>query len=362
MTKTTASSRSFVLGTGLRIVGWVGIATGIATTGLGLSAFVAADSWFLDNMSFFLRQLLALGFAGLMIGAIGLKSANRGARRYRGAVLFLGLALLTLAIATISRTTTITKPPVPNAVDATALRIVSVNLEGLFLEDATLKTYLEKTDADVILFQEVQWYLQLEKWKRFGGTPGVTGQAPYPDFHLMGRLGDLAIYSRFPIVNTRSVIVPGTAANKSDSAREILSATIDTGAKSIDLFVVHPASPRTERRWADRQTYVQELQSQVIDRQRKTEHPVLVAGDWNMSPWSGHFADALANMGLQTAFPDGMPQTTRFFFDYHLRWMFGAIVDHIAVPDGVEFLQVRLGPNIGSDHIPLEIDINISLP
>lgn len=361
MTKSTVSSRKSALETGLWVIGWLSVTGGFVATGLGLSTFVAADTWFLDNMSFFLRQLLALGFAGLITSLLVLKWTHRNSGRQRAAVLILGAALLALSIATVSRTMTTTKPLAPNAPSATALRIVSVNLEGLFLEDETLKTYLEKTDADVILFQEVQWHLQLRKWQRFGGTPGVTGQAPYPDFHLMGHLGDLAIYSKYPIVNTQSVIVPGTAANKTDSAREILSATIDVGVNSVDFFVVHPASPRTERRWTDRQAYLEELRVQVIERQSKTGRPVLVAGDWNMSPWSGHFSAALANMGLQTAFPDGLPQTTRFFFDYRLRWLLGAIVDHIAVPEGVEFREVKLGPDIGSDHIPLEIDISVNM-
>lgn len=362
MTKTTVSSRKSALETSLWVIGWLGVTGGFVAAGLGLSAFAAADTWFLDNMSFFLRQLMALGCTGLIASLLVLKWTRHNSGLYRAAVSILGAALLTLAIATISRTMTTTKPLATNVSGAAALRIVSVNLEGLFLEDETLKAYLEETDADVILFQEVQWYLQLRKWARFGGTPGVTGQAPYPDFHLMGRLGDLAIYSKYPIVNTQSIIVPGTAANKTDSAREILLATIDAGLRSVDFFVVHPASPRTERRWTDRQAYLEELRAQVIDRQSKTERPVLVAGDWNMSPWSGHFPAVLAKLGLQTAFPDGLPQTTRFFFDYRLRWLLGAIVDHIAVPEGVEFLKVKLGPDIGSDHIPLEIDINVDLP
>ncbi len=50
----------------LSLIGWCGSLGAIAVSVLGLLAFLAPDVWLADNMSFFLRQFLAAGLAGVL--------------------------------------------------------------------------------------------------------------------------------------------------------------------------------------------------------------------------------------------------------------------------------------------------------
>ena len=87
--------------------------------------------------------------------------------------------------------------------------------------------------------------------------------------------------------------------------------------------------------------------------------PTLVIGDWNMSPWSGRFAGFLEEHGLHAAFPGGIPGTTRFFHDYRLRRFLGAVVDNVAASNDVFIETVALGPDTGSDHVALIVDLRL---
>ncbi len=339
------------------LIGWLALTGGIIVCLLGLAAYAAPGFWAADNMSFFLRQFLTAGLAALLGGLLGLTVPHRRPRLYKTALTLHTVLLAVLAGSTVWRTVEHTQPVTAPRPGETSLRIVSSNLERLFLETPDLTGFLRQTAADIMVFQETAWWLQKHHWQKLGRPIGAAGKPPFPEHLFVGSLGDISVYSRFPILESKSIVVENEPGQPRQDIREILVLKLDIDGRTVNLVAVHPSSPRSEAQWILRQTYLERLEAVLGDLRTQSDSDTIVIGDWNLSPWSTYFSNLLDQLNLHTAFADGYPQTTRFFFDYRLHWILGAVVDHVAITPGLRFEDVQLGPDIGSDHLPLMADI-----
>ena len=358
------SNRRSTLRSYFSLICWCGCLGALLVGAMGLSNFAAPKFWLADNMSFFLRQFLAAGLAGCLAGTAGLFMRHRLALLYKTVWALAVLSLVSLAALTALRTVDNTVSLARLDSDAQPIKVISINLEHLFLGDRVLKAFLEKENADIIVIQEALWWLQERRWERLGLPVGNAGSNGFPEHLVVGELGGLVVYSRFPVLNSDSRIIEGAlrpGANVYYNAdRELLSLTLDTGTSPLHMLVIHPDSPRTKSRWKNKRRYFDEVDRVLADLQGTHGENILAIGDWNSSPWSGRFQETLAENNLVTAYPDGWPQTTRFFFDYRLHWILGAPVDQFAVSKDFPVLNVSLGPHIGSDHLPLIVEISRS--
>lgn len=336
------------------IFGWAPLLGALTFCALGLSTYAAPDYWFSDNMSFFLRQLGFGALCGVIWGCVLIFSGWMKGRLFKGLTLGLAGGLMLLALMTTLRTMALSEDP--NSAAAPDLKLISINLERLYLNNKTLTDYLEAENADILLFQETFWWQQ-DRLLAIDGLTEIAGLGPYPEHLVRGELGQTSIFSKFPITNVEYIEVPATDIRNLTGYREIVILDIETPQGPIQLFAVHPNSPRSPTRWQERQNYLALLTEAVQRRQQASNSPVIIMGDWNTSPWSGHFFTLLDKTGLNTAFPNGIPQTTRFFYDYRLHWILGAIVDHVAISDDFQFADVSLGPDVGTDHLPLEVEL-----
>jgi len=339
------------------LIGWLSLIGGIVVGLLGLAAFAVPGFWAADNMSFFQRQFLAAGLAGLLGGLLGLTVPHRRPGLYKACLLLHAVLFTVLAGSTAWKTVEFNRPVAASGPGATSLRIVATNLEFLFLENRSLTDFLATTKADVMVFEETSWWLQKRHWQTLGRPVGAAGKPPFPEHLFVGPLGDISIYSRFPILEQKSIVVENEPGQPRQDLREIVILKLDVDGRPVNLVAVHPSSPRSEVQWINRQTYLKRLEAVIEELQSQAEAETIVIGDWNLSPWSVHFSRLFDRLNLHTAFADGFPQTTRFFFDYSLHWILGAVVDHVAITSGLRFADVRLGPDIGSDHLPLMADI-----
>lgn len=339
------------------LIGWLSLTGGVTVCLLGLAAFAAPGYWAADNMSFFLRQFLAAGLAGLLGGLLGFTVPHRRPRLYKSFLVLHTLLFAVLAGSMAWRTVEHTQPVAPTRADETSLRIVATNLERLFLETPDLTGFLRQTAPDIMVFEETAWWLQKHHWQKLGLPIGAIGKPPFPEHFFIGSLGDISVYSRFPILESKSIVVESEPGQPRQDIREILVLKLDIDGRTVNLVAVHPSSPRSEAQWILRQTYLERLEDVLKELQSQSGAETIVIGDWNLSPWSAYFSNLLDQLNLHTAFADGYPQTTRFFFDYRLHWILGAVVDHVAITPGLRFADVQLGPDIGSDHLPLMADI-----
>jgi endonuclease/exonuclease/phosphatase (EEP) superfamily protein YafD len=138
----------------------------------------------------------------------------------------------------------------------------------------------------------------------------------------------------------------------SDSDRPILQASITVAGKPIDLLCFHAIRPQNASTVKYQQVEFAALAqwSQNL-RQNKRLHTIAI-GDFNSTPWYGAFRQLLHNselvnsqdgFGLQLTWSSSLPSLLRLPIDHCLH--------------SRSFVTVgrSVGPNIGSDHLPLVV-------
>jgi endonuclease/exonuclease/phosphatase (EEP) superfamily protein YafD len=81
--------------------------------------------------------------------------------------------------------------------------------------------------------------------------------------------------------------------------------------------------------------------------------PRMVIGDFNVTPFSPLFDDLLRDTGLIDARRVQGLQVTWPTYALPL-WI---AIDHCLVDEAIPVVDVRHGPDIGSDHYPLEVTV-----
>ena len=81
--------------------------------------------------------------------------------------------------------------------------------------------------------------------------------------------------------------------------------------------------------------------------------PLIVAGDFNCTPWSPFFSDLLAATGLHdSALGFGVWPTWNSSL-----LPLGLKIDHVLVTGGVVARNHQVGADVGSDHFPVIVDL-----
>lgn len=135
--------------------------------------------------------------------------------------------------------------------------------------------------------------------------------------------------------------------------RSVTLAMIDL-AGPVCVVSINPNTARTEATWRQRN-----LDLALVGYWLATQCPVgaerIVIGDWNTSPWSGHFAQFLERNDLIWANASLWPAPTRVLAP-PFAWL-GAPIDHIAISPGLKALECRPLPREDADHRAMTCEI-----
>jgi endonuclease/exonuclease/phosphatase (EEP) superfamily protein YafD len=299
--------------------------------GLMVILSVGQDYWPLDLLTFF--WTLPIVFAiGLMLIAIFLRG--------------LGVKLLAALAIALACVPVVRMPPVPDLVEGHKLRLISANLFVENTDPRAFVAYLVRTQPDIVVTQETTAV--------FEAAIRNSGLFAFESSRDLAGRDDKKVFSRFPIRDDAQI---AEGAGSPRLERHPMRMILDTPGGPVILYAVHPDSPRSPRRWAQRNRYLQIL-TQSVAQEPKTV-PVVVAGDWNTPPWSGYFRAFFAQTGFRSMQGRPWPVTTRFLMRMQDYVMFGAAIDHIALSPGLTMAQWKVGPKFGSNHLPVEIDIGL---
>ena len=210
------------------------------------------------------------------------------------------------------------------------LVVVSANVYSRNRHSADLHKWLQNTRADVVFISEVDpwWADQIESWK-----------ADWPHQVLKPRTDNfgLALISRFPISDSHVFDL--------DGAIPAVECRVQSTSGEWTIVGLHPLPPTGA--WNSR------LRNQQL--QTAAEHilslpaPRVVLGDFNSTSSSPVFQDFLSITGLQDS---------RRGFGWQPTWPAGNAllripIDHCLIDPGVQVLDRDVGPDIGSDHLPI---------
>lgn len=218
------------------------------------------------------------------------------------------------------------------------LSIVSLNLFFRNREYEQVSRYLRATHPDVLVLSELTppWVAALRD---------LTGE--YPHWVSVDRRSPwgLGVYSRYPLLDARTTNL-GVAGSVN------VVATVALPGGNVRLVAVHLASPTTPARAAARDRQLGKLAALLgPPRPAGETEPRLLVGDLNLTPFSPHFADLLARTGMVDA------RRSNGFFATWPTWVLPLQIpiDHCLADPSLAVVGVQRGPDVGSDHYPVEI-------
>ncbi len=304
------------------------LALGLPT--VSLLALAASRWWWADLLVHFRLQYLALAVALTLVALLWRRAS------------WLLAAALTVALNLGPVRAQVQQAPAPSASAAPKrpmpIRVAAANVYfGNSRYEAALR-WARESGADVLVFVEVD-----ARWRT--ALRALQDRYHYEHFRAVRYRDGILVLSRLPLM-------PGGTAMDSGSGLAVLD--VHGPGSTWRLVAVHaswPLGPQVSRRRA------RDLEA-VATAARTASVPVVAVGDFNVSPFSPHFAallaggrlrDAASGRGWQPTWPTFLPP-------------FGIRIDHALVSEGVEVNSFRRGRLEGSDHRPIVVDLALPAP
>lgn len=281
-------------------------------------------SWLLlDTLSHFRRQWVWL----LLACGLGLV----GGRRFGQA----GLALL-VAVG-LSVTVYPLRPlPEPDPALGSTYRVLHFNMLARNERLDEMIAYILEADADFVFLTETYHHWR-ELQPLYDAYPGVV-------LHHRFALAGQVFLSRYPI--TRKEPIPTV-----DGGRPAVHVEIATSDGPLVFVGTHAMTPiRTNMfRWRNDHLYALGL------RLGEVQAPLVVAGDFNCTPWATVFGDFTALAGVERARPQFSALPTWPTYVPLVRLP----IDHLLGSDAIRFTSLHRMPYLGSDHFGIIAEFQI---
>ena len=215
------------------------------------------------------------------------------------------------------------------------IKLLQVNVHARNDQYERLFELINAERPDVIFLQEVSW-----EWR----DATVRLNQDYPYHHVVARSGSfgIAIYSRLALDSVAHVDSPPLG-------YPTIVATMAVNDQVLTLINTHPTVPTTRLGYEARN---EQLKS-VAALANGAPGAVVLTGDLNASVWGRHYRKLEAGTGLRnTRRGFGILPTWPTFLPFAM-----IPIDHALVSDGIGVVETRTGARIGSDHLPLIVEI-----
>ncbi|MEW5424285.1 endonuclease/exonuclease/phosphatase family protein [Amorphus sp. 3PC139-8] len=283
-------------------------------------------SWFVDSGLNFLPQLVSL--LALWLAGVALF------HRRRGFLVAASVLVVALGIGLAAYKSTLTAA---SGGSGAPLRVMTANLLFSNTDVAALSQALWERDPDVLVVQERSpvWSQLLE---RLLGT----------DYVLMAESssGSTAIYRR-----ARLEVCPTPEIDIALRPRSAVGCALVDG-QPVLVLGVHAPKPNNPADEGQRAAAFRNYHAVI----RAAGLPTVVAGDHNASPLSLSFRSYVDRSGLSLPTEAGP-----WFTPSWPNWLpaIGLRIDQILVTDELSARLVGVGPDIGSNHLPVIADVAI---
>ena len=292
---------------------------------ISLAAFAGAWVWWLDVLANFRAQyLVALTVLGLVLLA----------SKWRK------IAYAVLAVAAVNL---VFVAPLylgsPQAADLSLphLRVMSFNLLSTNEQYVEVIEYIRSVEPDLVFLYEASrpWEVAIE-------SAGL-------DYEVIRARSDDLIFGTLVLVKDEvEAISYGFAARQPRAVQ--LTYQPDNWPETVQVLSTHPLAPTTADRAALRDAQIEFAAGWASER----SGPYFVVGDLNATPWSAPFRNLVSEGDLlnsQIGF--GLQPS----FAATSNALFRVPIDHLLHSDSMTVRDRRLGPNLGSDHFVLIVDL-----
>ncbi len=307
----------------------------MATTLGTVAALGARAHWVLELFSHFPVQYLVVQ---MLAGSLCL-----GLRQWRWASVALLSAVPNLLVIAPYLPGLVSRPAPAVAAMMPAqvpVKLIAANLHYTVEDPTATLAFLAAPSADLLVLSEFtpRWRQKLGDLERL-----------YPHFALRARWNawGIGVYSKYPIQAVEDL-------DLGDEVCSHLRVVVQLPGGLAEVYAVHPASPSSPAQARQRNTQLRRLAERLAAADPAL--PKIVAGDFNLTPYSPYFRDLLRDAGLRDG---GLP------FGHSATWPAWLIppwipIDHCLFRGPVLVRHVAVGSRIGSDHLPLVCEFSLS--
>jgi len=221
----------------------------------------------------------------------------------------------------------------PAAAAGAPLKVLSINVSYRPFSARRLLEIIREADADVLIVQELTPHAE-------SVLAALDTEFPHNrKFPANGPYG-IGIWSRYELESGATIAI---------SRRPAIEARVRGPSSTFTVIGVHLSAPITQRRAAARNQELRALAAHVA----AIEGPLIVAGDFNATPYSPYFVEWLEATGLtdsrrgrtlSVSWPTMLP-------------IAGIPIDHVTVNDDFTILSHRRLANFESDHYGVLVEL-----
>lgn len=234
-----------------------------------------------------------------------------------------------------------------NPIHNSTLRLLLVNLDHQNQDTNPAIRYIEAQNVDLVLLQEVtpSWLTNLESnLSRYR----VATSFPQEDSTGVAMLVPIKPSKSVEIVATQILELPP------NSGQPLLETVLRWGGKEVVILGLSIARPHNRDASAFQQKEFDAAAQWSVRQQNQDRREVVVMGDFNTTPWSGRFRkflhdsnlrNSLRGFGLQPTWHAALPSPLMI------------AIDHCLHSKLITTINRATGPNIGSDHLPLFVEL-----
>lgn len=293
----------------------------------------------------------ALGFVGRVWWALELASHFRvqyvlillvfsvvfaAARKWKPCAVFVVFFLMNVSVVV----PVYLKPDLKGTVSEQSYRAMLINVHSSNDRYDLVTELIRQSEPDLVVLEEVN-----TDWMQ--GVMGIEKDYPYSTSKLRDDNFGIALFSRIPLESSDVKYIGA------DGLPSIV-ATIHTQTSVLTLIGTHPLPPMS-RAYADSRNEQMNSLARYAKKAQK-QGPVMLLGDLNTTPWSFKFGDLIDQSGLHDSRRGFGVQTSWPSFFWPLR----IPIDHCLHSGDIHIQNRRIGPDVGSDHLPVIVDFTVS--
>lgn len=302
---------------------------------LTLAGFLSQYGWWFDLASHFRLQYLAIQILCIVLCVFQ--------KRKKLLLIITIFALINFSLI-IPYYFPTKNPPAPfnkgglgkNA-DGKPIKILLINVNSPNTNYRAVGNYIQRISPDILALEEIndRWIAELLPILR-----------SYPHFKEVSQENNfgLGLYSKIPLEDMQvkyfaSDLIPS------------LVGKITLDGQMVSLIFTHPMPPGTLEHYHWHNTQLE----QIGLLKPSLEKNIILIGDLNATSWSYPFQklkkdlelkDSRQGFGLQTSWPSFLPYA-------------GITIDHCLVSKNLKILERKVGPSVGSDHLPVFIRLGL---
>lgn len=314
------------------------VSLGLALLTLATLATLLAEQWWIFDLASHFRPHYLVGAALLLLVA-----ALLGAR-----VMALAVVLLALPHGFVVFWQLGGVPAQAEAgASGPALTVTTINVHYRNPHHDRVLAYVGRVQPDIVLLQEI-----VPAWH--GAVEALAVEYPNVAPADWRQGADNVLLSRHPIAAQRRHFPDGRGF-------DLLDTEILWRGRRIRVVNVHPPYPMSERLWSWQGAHFRAIAGLAA----ANETPLVVAGDFNSTPWSPRFRRMLQDGGLALAAQSSWwPRTWPAPGGPGPGggWAPGIPIDHVLVSGHWAVASVQRGAPVGSDHHPVTAILRLTAP